>query len=300
MVYASVCAGIEAASVAWEPLGWTPAWFAEIDPHACAVLEHRFPNVENLGDITKIDGRQYRGAIDVLVGGTPCQSFSVAGLRKGLDDDRGNLAYEFLRLAQEIRPRWIVWENVPGVLSATSHPAPDRRPPDIDLDGDDGPRDGEEVVVVDRYESEEDHAFLCFLAGLSELGFGYCWRTLDAQFFRVESHPRAVPQRRRRVFVVGHLGTSWKEPDGKSQTSGSSSHAGDAGPARPGEGWRLPAAVLFEREGLSWHPPPSRKAGKAVASLTASGVGTCGAHATGRGSRRLRGRHGARHPDHRV
>ena len=114
MVYASVCAGIEAASVAWEPLGWTPAWFAEIDPHACAVLEHRFPNVENLGDITKIDGRQYRGAIDVLVGGTPCQSFSVAGLRKGLDDDRGNLAYEFLRLAQEIRPRWIVWENVPG------------------------------------------------------------------------------------------------------------------------------------------------------------------------------------------
>lgn len=248
MVYASVCSGIEAASVAWEPLGWKPAWFSEIDPHACAVLEHRFPHVENLGDITEIDGRPYRGAIDVLVGGTPCVSFSVAGLRKGLDDDRGNLVFEFLRLAREIRPRWLVWENVPGVLSSTSHEAPDPCPPDIDLDGDDGPGDGEEVVVIDEYDSEEDHAFACFLAGLSELGYGYCFRTLNSEFIRVRSHPRAVPQRRRRVFVVGYSGD-----------------------------WRPPAAVFVERESLQGHPAPRRKAGKAIASLTASGVGTCGA-----------------------
>ena len=207
-----MCAGIEAASVAWQPLGWHPAWFSEIDPHACSVLEARHPDTPNLGDMTEINGSDH-GPIDLLVGGTPCQSFSVAGLRKGLDDDRGNLAFEFLRIAREARPRWVVWENVPGVLS---------------IDG--------------------GRAFGAFLGGLAELGYGWSYRILDAQFCRIQSHPRAVPQRRRRVFVVGCLGD-----------------------------WRRAAAVLFEREGLHGHPPPRREAGASVAALTANGVGTCGA-----------------------
>ena len=150
-----MCAGIEAASVAWQPLGWHPAWFSEIDPHACSVLEARHPDTPTLGDMTEIHGADH-GPIDLLVGGTPCQSFSVAGLRKGLDDDRGNLAFEFLRLVKEARPRWVVWENVPGVLS---------------IDG--------------------GRAFGAFLGGLAELGFGWSYRILDAQFIRIQSHPRA-------------------------------------------------------------------------------------------------------------
>lgn len=227
MRYGSVCSGIEAATAAWHSLGWTPAWFAEIDPFASAVLAHHYPGVRNLGDFTQIGAAA--GPIDVLVGGTPCQSFSVAGLRGGLGDDRGNLALEFLRLAGRARPAWVVWENVPGVLSSTSHDAPDRRPPDIDLDGDDGPADGEEVVVVDEYESDETHAFACFLAGLQEFGYGFAYRVLDAQHF-------GVPQRRRRVFVVGHLGD-----------------------------WRRAAAVLFERGCLSGDTPPRREAGAGAA-----------------------------------
>lgn len=117
MRFVSLCSGIEAATMAWAPLGWEPLWYSEIDPHACAVLEARHPGVPNLGDMTEIDASEYRGSVDVVVGGTPCQSFSVAGLRKGLDDDRGVLTLEFLRLIGEIRPKWVVWENVPGVLS---------------------------------------------------------------------------------------------------------------------------------------------------------------------------------------
>lgn len=243
MKFISICSGIEAATVAWAPLGWEPRWFSEIDPHANAVLKARHPEVPNLGDITRINGADH-GTADLVVGGTPCQSFSVAGLRAGLDDDRGNLAFEFLRLVGEIRPRWVVWENVPGVLSSLSHDAPDIRPPDIDLDGPHGPEDWEEVVVEDRYDSDENHAFSCFLAGLSELGYGFAYRLLDAQWVRVQPHPRAVPQRRRRVFVLGYLGD-----------------------------WRPPAAVLLEREGLPWHPAPRREAGKADSRLTAKGVG---------------------------
>ena len=166
MRYGSVCSGIEAASVAWGPLGWEPAWFSEIEAFPSAVLAHRFPGVPNLGDMTTIHEKEdfQRDAIDLLVGGTPCQSFSVAGLRGGLDDPRGNLALVFLRIASIARPRWIVWENVPGVLSSN------------------GGRD-----------------FGSFLGALAELGYGWAYRVLDAQHF-------GVPQRRRRVFVVGCLG----------------------------------------------------------------------------------------------
>ena len=193
MIYGSVCSGIEAATVAWEPLGWRPAFFAEIDKFPSRVLAHHYPGVPNAGDFTRIGAEQY-DAIDLLVGGTPCQSFSVAGLRGGMDDDRGKLALEFLRLADRLRPRRVVWENVPGVLS-----------------------------------SNRGRDFGAFLGGLAELGYGFAYRVLDAQHF-------GVPQRRRRVFVVGHLGD-----------------------------WRRAAAVLFERHSLSGHPAPRREKGQEVA-----------------------------------
>jgi site-specific DNA-cytosine methylase len=117
MRYGSVCSGIEAATVAWHPLGWRAAFFSEIEAFPRAVLKHHWPDVPLHGDFTTIKADEY-GPIDLLVGGTPCQSFSVAGLRGGLADDRGNLALEFLRLAQRTRPQWLVWENVPGVLSS--------------------------------------------------------------------------------------------------------------------------------------------------------------------------------------
>ncbi len=193
MRYASVCSGIEAATTAWHPLGWKPAWFSEIEPFPSAVLAHHYPDTPNLGDMTKINAKDYRGTIDLLVGGTPCQSFSVAGLRKGLADPRGNLALEFLRLADGLGARWVVWENVPGVLS-----------------------------------SNEGRDFGAFLGGLEELGYRCVYRVLDAQYF-------GVPQRRRRVFVVGYLGD-----------------------------WRPAAAVLLEPEGMRGDSPPSRKAGQDV------------------------------------
>jgi DNA (cytosine-5)-methyltransferase 1 len=115
--YLSVCSGIEAATAAWHPLGWEPAAFAEIDAFPRAVIQHHYPAVPLHGDFTTIQANEY-GTVDLLVGGTPCQSFSVAGLRGGLDDDRGNLALEFMRLAARVQPTWIVWENVPGVLSS--------------------------------------------------------------------------------------------------------------------------------------------------------------------------------------
>ena len=117
MKYVSLFSGIEAASVAWSTLGWEPLAFSEIDPFPSAVLAARFPNVPNLGDITKVDWSEYAGTADVVVGGSPCQGFSVAGLRKGLNDPRGNLMLEFLRAVDEIKPEFVLWENVPGVLS---------------------------------------------------------------------------------------------------------------------------------------------------------------------------------------
>ena len=188
MSYASVCSGIEAASVAWRPLGWRAAWFAEVDAFPSALLANHYPETQNRGDMTRFEEWQ-DAAFDVLVGGTPCQSFSVAGLRKGLADPRGNLMLTFGAIAGRYRPRWLVWENVPGVLSSN------------------GGRD-----------------FGAFLGMLGELGYGFAYRVLDAQFF-------GIPQRRRRVFVVGCLGD-----------------------------WRRAAAVLFERHSLSGHPAPSRQA----------------------------------------
>ena len=172
MRYLSVCSGIEAASVAWHPLGWTPVGFSEIEPFPSAVLAHHYSKVKNYGDMSKFRDWSIRsGDIDLLVGGTPCQSFSIAGLRQGLKDPRGNLMLTFLAIAEHLKPKWIVWENVPGVLSSN------------------GGKD-----------------FGSFLGGLGELGYGFAYRILDAQWCRTHGHPRAVPQRRRRVFVVGCLG----------------------------------------------------------------------------------------------
>ena len=197
MRYGSLCSGIEAASVAWEPLGWQPAWFAEIEPFPCAVLAHHWPHVPNHGDMTLLVGKILSGAVaapDILVGGTPCQAFSVAGLRGSLDDERGNLtlvlirildAIDFIRARNGQPPCILVWENVPGVLNT------------------------------------KDNAFGCFLGGLAGESlplepagkkwtnagavFGpareIAWRILDAQYFR-------VPQRRRRVFVIASAGSS--------------------------------------------------------------------------------------------
>ncbi|MBM3606408.1 MAG: DNA cytosine methyltransferase [Alphaproteobacteria bacterium] len=242
MRYLSVCSGIEAATQAWHPLGWQPVAFSEIEPFPSAVLAHHYPSVPNLGDMTKFK-EWPNEPVDLLVGGTPCQSFSVAGLRQGLADPRGNLALTYLAIAAKYRPKWVVWENVPGVYSATSHNAPDPCPPEIDLDGDDGPEVGEEVVVTDEYDSDEDHAFSCFLAGLQELGYGVAYRALDAQHVRTRRFPWAVPQRRRRVFVVGYLGD-----------------------------WRRAAAVLFDRESLSGDPAPRREAGQSAAKCLTRGA----------------------------
>ncbi len=207
MKYLSVCSGIEAASVAWEPLGWEPVGFAEIDPFACAVLKHRFPGVKNFGDFTQI-GPELQNYVDVLVGGTPCQDFSIAGLRAGLAGARGNLTIEFARLAARLRPEWIVWENVPGILS-----------------------------------SDGGGAFGTFLGALAEIGYGFAYRVFDAQYF-------GVPQRRRRVFLVGHLGD-----------------------------WRRAAKVLFEPESLRGDSPPSRQARQIAPTIPArrtagGGLGT--------------------------
>ena len=116
--YVSVFSGVEAATLAWEPLGWEPVAFSEIEPFPCAVLAERWPDVPNLGDITKIDWKEeIDGAIDLVVGGSPCQSFSVAGKREGLKGASG-LMFEYIRCVQELRPRWFLWENVPGALTS--------------------------------------------------------------------------------------------------------------------------------------------------------------------------------------
>jgi len=223
--YLSVCSGIEAASVAWGPLGFDPVAFSEIEPFPSAVLAHHYPTVPNWGDMMKWESWP-DAIIDVLVGGTPCQSFSVAGFRKGLADPRGNLALTYLAIADRYRPRWIVWENVPGVLSSVSHAAPDPCAPPAPLDVG---RDGATVETDDEYDGEELHAFGCFLAGLSELGYGVAYGTLDAQYF-------GLAQRRERVFVVGYLGD-----------------------------WRRSSAVLLERGSLSGDPSPRREAWEKIA-----------------------------------
>jgi len=164
MKYLSVCSGVEAATVAWHPLGWDPIGYAEIETFPSAVLSHHYPTVPNLGDITKYKEWNINGTVELLVGGTPCQAFSVAGLRKGLEDPRGNLTLVYTGILDRFKPKWFVWENVPGVLSSS------------------GGRD-----------------FGSFLGAVAELGYGFAYRVLDAQYF-------GIPQRRRRVFVVGCFG----------------------------------------------------------------------------------------------
>jgi DNA (cytosine-5)-methyltransferase 1 len=198
--YLSVCSGIEAATVAWHHMEWQPVAFSDIEPFPSAVLAHHYPHVPNLGDMTKFEEWNLE-SVDLLVGGTPCQSFSVAGLRKGLADPRGNLMLTFLAIAQCHRPRWIVWENVPGVLS-----------------------------------SNRGRDFGTFLGALGELGYGFAYRVLDAQWF-------GVAQRRRRVFVVGYLGD-----------------------------WQRPAKVLFESESVRRDTAPSREARKRTASSVEGGA----------------------------
>lgn len=193
MVYGSVCSGIEAASQAFEPLGWQAKWFAEIEKDPSAVLKFRYPNVKNLGDFTAIGEND--GPVDLLIGGTPCQSFSVAGGRAGLDDPRGNLAIEFLRLALRLRARWLVWENVPGVFSSwTDFP------------------DDTHFQRKDSTTKVQSNDFDTFLGYLSQLGYGFAYRILDAQYvggcpLHVDEFGIGpVPQRRRRLFVVAYSG----------------------------------------------------------------------------------------------
>ena len=209
MRYLSVCSGIEAATMAWHDLGWKPAGFSEIEPFPSAVLAHHYPDVTNFGDMTKYKEWNLDGTIDLLVGGTPCQSFSVAGLRKGMDDPRGNLALVYCGMLDHFRPNWFVWENVPGVLSSS------------------GGRD-----------------FGSFLGAVAQLGYGFSYRVLDAQYC-------GVAQRRRRVFVVGHLGD-----------------------------WRPAAAVLFERHSLRRDLAPSRNEGKRTPAIIEEGFDSNGLQTT--------------------
>ena len=225
MRYISLFSGVEAASVAWEPLGWEPVCFCEVDEFPSAVLAYRFPDVPNLGDVTKIDWSEVYarfGAVDVLVGGSPCQSFSVAGERTGLSGESGRLMSEYIRAIRDLLqasgggcPRYIVWENVPGALS-----------------------------------SEHGVAFGQLLAELDECGYGLAWRVFDAQFVRVPDRSAhgffgPVAQRRRRVYLVGVLG---------------SPHA---------------AEILFERESMRWDHPKGKEAREALASDAAERIGVC-------------------------
>ena len=206
MNYLSVCSGVEAATVAWHDLGWNPVAFSEIEKFPSEVLAHHYPGVPNLGDMSNYKEWNFgEKTIDLLVGGTPCQSFSVAGLRKGLEDPRGNLALIYVGILDKFRPKWFIWENVPGVLS-----------------------------------SSKGRDFGSFLGAVGELGYGFSYRVLDAQNF-------GVPQRRRRVFVVGHLGD-----------------------------WRPAAEVLFEPESLSRHIEESRKKRKDTPRDSTLGIDTSG------------------------
>ena len=191
MRYGSVCSGIEASTVAWRHLGWECAFVSEIDAFASAVLKERLPAVPNLGDFTKIEKGCYDGEIDLLVGGTPCQSYSYAGLRGGIADARGGLAVEFAGLAFRTDVRWLVWENVTGVL--TSGGGRDFAAFLSALAGWDVP------VPANGWKNSG-------VVTCAPGGFGLSWRVLDARYTRVQQFPRGVPQRRRRVILVGCRG----------------------------------------------------------------------------------------------
>lgn len=193
MIYGSVCSGIEAATVAWEPLGWKPAWFSEIEKFPSDILASRY-ETKNLGDMTKLHENEIfqQSAIDLLVGGTPCQSFSLGGKRTGVDAASGKLALEFLRIAAIKKPRWIVWENVPGVTTSYT---PDKSESSVD----------KKQRHPQKCEGVETSDFSIFLARLQELGYSSAWGVLDAQYF-------GVPQQRRRLFVVAHSSGDWRYP----------------------------------------------------------------------------------------
>ena len=191
MKYISVCSGIAADHQAFPAYGWECKLFSEIDPYASAVLKHHYPNITNIGDFTKYEKYD---TIDLVIGGTPCQSFSNAGKRKGLDSANGQLMLKFVEFCSKREARWIIWENVPGALS-----------------------------------QDRGRAFGHLLGLLAKHGYGFAYRILDSQWVRTQQFPFAVPQQRRRVFLVGYLGD-----------------------------WKPPAAVLFEQESLYRLPPPRR------------------------------------------
>lgn len=229
MIYGSVCSGLEAATAAWHTLGWKPAWFSEIEKFPSAVLAHHYPKTPNLGDMTRLYDHPGRSPIELLVGGTPCQSFSVAGLRKGMDDARGNLALVFIQLLRRTRARWVLWENVPGVLSSSGGK---------DLASFFGGLVGREVKIP-----EEGWGVAGIIEPSGPDDYGIAWRVLDAQYF-------GVPQRRRRIFVVGYIGD-----------------------------WRPAAAVLLELHSVSGNPPPSR--GKREGTPRGIEIGPGGGKSTG-------------------
>ena len=269
MNYGSVCSGIEAATAAWRPLGWRALFLAEVEPFPCAVLGHRLGatrplrpldpaeaadekdrknreswlrqlkeapeggTLPNLGDFTKIRKEDYNGDIDLLVGGTPCQSYSIAGLRKGLADPRGNLALEFVRLAYRTGARWTVWENVPGVLSSGA-----------------GGDFASLLSLLCGWEVPVPAGGWgrCGLVANAPGCYGLAWRVLDAQYTRVPMFPRAIPQRRRRVFLVGYRGGAFGGP----------------------LDWMHPASVLLDGEVREGDTPP-RRAPAQGASAAASG-----------------------------
>lgn len=282
MNYISMFSGIEAASVAWHNMGWKPLIFSDIDPFATAVLQHRFPDIPNVGDMSKVDWKNWtnytkgrphesESRCDLVVGGSPCQAFSTAGLRKSLDDPRGNLTLEFMRGIRDIAPRWFVWENVAGALTAEQNPfgcflaglcgydEPLVPPPLEKGDartycgelGDDQAlfeewrgADGIKGLLpqYDRASFTWPRAgFVCRAPGNGEesgLHYSVAWRVLDAQYF-------GVPQRRVRVFAVGYSGPEW---------------------------WK-PLEVLFERDGLPGDFAPGGKPGEADSDDSEAGIG---------------------------
>lgn len=225
--YGCVCSGISAPTLAARSLGWQTVFFSEIEKFPRAVLKHHYPDIPRHHDFTTIQRCTY-GTVDALVGGTPCQSFSVAGKRLGLDDPRGNLALEYVALGIRLDALWLAFENVPGLLSS-------------------GEQAGEDFAALISAATGYEYPVPrggWRNAGIAEGNpdrWGIAWRVLDAEYF-------GVPQRRRRVFVIGYRGN-----------------------------WRPAAAVLLEPESMRGYPPPRRQAGQRVAALTATGVGTCGA-----------------------
>lgn len=250
MRYGSICSGVEAASLAWRHLGWTPAFFSEVEPFPAAVLMQRLGamkplrpldpdaasdekdrkqrlswqsliaempdggTIPNLGDFTLIKKEDYDGQIDLLVGGTPCQDLSIAGKRQGFGGKRSVLALDFVRLCFETGTRWVLWENVPAALSS-------RRGEDF----------GRFVSLLCGWDVQvpESGWRKCGIVTPAPGGFGVAWRVLDSQFTRVEQFPRAIPQRRKRLFLVGYTGQ-----------------------------WKYPAKVLFDGEMCGGDTPPRR------------------------------------------